>query len=195
MSEETAEGANEPIENAIVDGAPFYTTYLSHRSVVGHHHYFKTDDPARVDGNVWLRVWRGSAILSVMAQAFDKGSAVKVQIDYPHTSPDGQKTSTVQYAEIIWQPRSYLEGIPEVPSRDPEEGELAAPLLRSPVSHFSLKKHLVRKNGRLHGQWHRTFSRACGGAPTTFFEEQSILEIFDVGECSDGQTVVICTHY
>lgn len=86
---------------------------------------------------------------------------------------------------------SYLATVP-TSREDPEDGE--GPIALE-VTHFSKKKVLKDANGKLWGQWHRTFKKACRGAPTTFIHKDSIQEIFDCGPCEDGDVIVCCTHF
>ena len=67
-------------------------------------YYYKTDVPSQVAGNVWLRVWVQSSLVASLEKAFAEGKPVDVTIGMPHTSPDGQKTSTVKTARVIYEP-------------------------------------------------------------------------------------------
>ncbi len=82
-----------------------YRTYLSEQlSNDNYNVYFKIDDHYPVEQYKWLRVYRGSSILSTVSEAFQKGQHLDVTIGYPYKELDGKPTATVKSAVIIWQP-------------------------------------------------------------------------------------------
>ena len=82
----------------------FYETFLSSKLSQGDIVYYRNDEPAQVNHNVWLRVWTGAAPYGVLDEAFRSKKPVRVTIGLPHNSPDGKKSSTVQTAEILIYP-------------------------------------------------------------------------------------------
>jgi effector-binding domain-containing protein len=56
---------------------------------------------------------------------------------------------------------------------------------------FAKENTMSQKNGKIYGQWHNTFGKACRGAPTTYIEDGAVLDINDIGKCSGtGETVM-----
>ncbi|MCP5107456.1 MAG: hypothetical protein GY950_28975 [bacterium] len=60
---------------------------------------------------------------------------------------------------------------------------------------YAANKTIRQKDGRLYAQWHYSFGQACRGAPTSYVEEGAILDIYNPGDCSNGDLITLCVVY
>jgi hypothetical protein len=82
-----------------------YRTYLSEQLTKDSYNvYFKIDEKYPVNNYEWLRVYRGSTILSTVSDAYQKGQQLEVTIGSPYKELDKKPTATIKTAKIIWQP-------------------------------------------------------------------------------------------
>lgn len=88
--------------------------------------------------------------------------------------------------------KSYLEKLPDsssevIENSEPYKFEEGVRELHL----FAMLNSITKHGGKIYGQWHSTFGKACRGAPTTYIEEGAVLDVSDVGKCSDTNITVM----
>jgi hypothetical protein len=67
----------------------------------------------------------------------------------------------------------------------------------APFTNFCRKDKMQEMNGKVWANWNPTFAGAClDPTANRYIKKSAILEIGDVGKCSDGKVVIVkAVHY
>jgi hypothetical protein len=66
----------------------------------------------------------------------------------------------------------------------------------SPWTNFAREDKMIRRNGKLYGNWENSFAGACGFTDFShWIEEGSIISLEKIGACADGKIIIKAVHY